>query len=282
MERRVVDVGLQLVVREWGEGDRPLVYWPGLTPFCALHLNEAGPAWADDYRLRVISISPPGVETPAMAPEDYRLSRLAELVVKLLDALELEDAAYVGYSWGASVGCHLGARSPERLSALVLLDAGYQDVPADGRSLEERIKEARTMQAGFRFPDREAFLSAAREGTSNWRPALEERALAGMRADGSELVVAAAPEAAAAALHGVIAEPPTEQLPAVGRTGLPVLLVTSGERAGDDEGDAAVARFREEVPQAEVVHIPDSGHDLLADAPEQTIRAVGEFLRRAV
>jgi len=276
----VVDLGFPLVVREWGKGGRAVVYWPGLTPFCALHLNEAGPAWAETYGLRVIALSPPGVETDALPAEAYALPRLAALVVKLLDALGLERAAYAGYSWGASIGCHLGARYPDRLSSVVLLDAGYQDVPADGKSLEQRIEDARQSQAGFRFSDREAFLAAAREGKRNWRPALEERALAGMREEDGELVVAASLEAAAAALHGVISDPPTEQLAALGGTGLPVLLVTSGDRAADEEGQASVARFREAVPQAEVVHVLDSGHDLLADAPEQTIRAVGEFLSR--
>jgi 3-oxoadipate enol-lactonase len=266
-------------VREWGEGDRPLVFWPGLTPFGALHLNEAGPVWADEYGLRVISISPPGVETEALPAEDYRLPRLAQLVVRLLDALELERAAYVGYSWGASIGCHLGARHADRLSSLVLLDAGHQDVPADGKSLEQRIDEARATQTEFRFDDREAFLALAREGKPNWRPALKERALAGMREDG-RLVVASSPDAAAAALHGVMTEPPTEQLAALGSRGLPVLLVTSGDRAGDEEGQAAVERFRDAVPHAQVVHVAGSGHDLLADAPEPTIRVVGEFLSR--
>jgi pimeloyl-ACP methyl ester carboxylesterase len=267
-------------VREWGEGDRPLVFWPGLTPFGALHLNEAGPVWADEYGLRLISISPPGVETEALPAEDYRLPRLAQLVVRLLDALELERTAFVGYSWGASIGCHLGARHADRLSLLVLLDAGYQDVPDDGKSLEQRIDEARATQTEFRFDDREAFLAVAREGKPNWRPALEERALAGMREEDGQLVVASSPDAAAAALHSVMTEPPTEQLAALGNTGLPVLLVTSGDRAGDEDGRAAVERFRDAVPQAEVVHIADSGHDLLADAPEPTIRAVGKFLAR--
>ncbi|HEU0304283.1 MAG TPA: alpha/beta hydrolase [Gaiellaceae bacterium] len=278
--RHVVDVGFPLVVREWGEDGAPLVYWPGLTPFCALHLNEAGPVWSARYGFRVISISPPGVETDALPVEDYALPRLASLVVAVLDALGLERAAYVGYSWGASIGCHLGALHPGRLSALVLLDAGYDDVPDDGKSLEQRIEEARAAQAGFRFADRETFLAAAREGKRNWRPALEERALAGMREENGEFVVAASPDAAAAALHGVIVDPPTAQLLAVGRTGVPVLLVTSGERAGDEEGRAAVERFRRALPQAEVAHVEGSGHDLLADAPETTIRAVGEFVKK--
>ena len=279
VKRRVVDVGFPLVLREWGEGGPPLVYWPGLTPFGALHLNEAGPAWAETYGLHVISISPPGVETEALPAEAYTLPRLASLVVELIDALGLERAAYAGFSWGASIGCHLGARHAERLSSLVLLDAGYQDVPADGKNLEERIEDARTMQAGFRFDDWEGLFAAAREAGGRWSPEREERLRAGMREEGGQLVVAASPEAAAAALHGVMADPPTEQLEALGRTGLPVLLVTS-ERAGDEEGQASVARFREAVPQAEVVHVPDSGHDLLADAPAETIRAVGELLSR--
>jgi pimeloyl-ACP methyl ester carboxylesterase len=280
VKRRVVDVGFPLVVREWGLGGTPLVYWPGLTPFGALHLNEAGPAWSKQYGLRVISISPPGVETDAMPAEDYRLPRLASLVVELLDALELERAAYVGYSWGASIGCHLGALYPDRLSSLVLLDAGYDDVPADGKTLEQRVQDARTAQAEFRFDSWEELFAAAREAGGRWSPEREERLRAGMREEGGRLAVAASADAAAAALHGVITEPPTAELPALGRTGLPVLLVTSGDRAGDYEGKDAVARFRASVPQAEVVHIPESGHDLLADAPAETIRTVGEFLTR--
>jgi pimeloyl-ACP methyl ester carboxylesterase len=281
VRERTVDVGFPLVVREWGEGESALVFWPGLNPFGALALNEAGPAWADGYALRVISVSPPGMgETAPLAPEEYALSSLADLVIRLLDELDLDRVAYVGFSWGASIGCHLGATAPRRLSALVLLDAGYDDVPDDGKDLAARIADMRTMQDGFRFASWDAFLESARERRPRWRPALEAQLRAGMREDGGELVAAASADAAGAALHSVIVEPPTAQLPAVGRTGLPVLLVTSGERAGDDEGQAPVTRFRVAVPQAEVVHVPDSGHDLLADAPEQTITAVGEFVAR--
>jgi hypothetical protein len=40
---------------------------------------------------------------------------------------------------------------------------------------------------------------------------------------------------------------------------------------------AEIERFRAAVPQAEVRRV-DSGHDLLADAPEETIRLVADFL----
>ena len=281
LRERVVDVGVPLVVREWGEAGAPLVYWPGLNPFGALALNEAGPVWAEKYALRVISISPPGLETPPLPPVEYRLSRLAALVVRLLDALGLERVAFAGYSWGASLGCHLAAGFPERLSALVLLDAGYQDIPDDGTELETRIDEARAANAEFAFPGWDAFLAAAREGRPRWSAALEERLCAGMREEGAHIVAAASPDAAAAAIHGVVAEPPTRQLAALGKLDLRVLLLVSSERGDTDEGRAAVERFRAEVPKAVVERIADSGHDLLADQPETTIHSVGSFLSRA-
>ncbi len=100
----------------------------------------------------------------------------------------------------------------------------------------------------------------------------------GMRESEGQIVAAASPEAAAAAIHGVIVEPPTAQLPAIGKLDFPVLLLVSSERGDTEEGRGAVERFREAVPQAEVERIADSGHDLLADQPEETIFAVGEFL----
>jgi pimeloyl-ACP methyl ester carboxylesterase len=281
MERFEVDVGLPVVVREWGSGDEPLLFWPGLNPFGALALNEAGPAWAEEYGFRVLSVSPPGIgETPALAAEDYGLSRLADLVVRLLDALELERVSYIGFSWGASIGCHLSARAPERLRALVLLDAGYDDIPDDGKSLEERMEEMSASQADFTFSDWDSFLEAARGRRPRWRPALEEQLRAGMREENGKIVATASPEAAGAAFHGVIVEPPSAQLAAVGRSGVPVMLVVSGERLREEGKPEQLERFEAAVPQGEVVHLPDSGHDVLADEPEETIRAVGEFLRR--
>ena len=35
---------------------------------------------------------------------------------------------YVGWSWGASIGVHVAAGHADRLTALVLLDAGHTDV----------------------------------------------------------------------------------------------------------------------------------------------------------
>jgi pimeloyl-ACP methyl ester carboxylesterase len=100
-----------------------------------------------------------------------------------------------------------------------------------------------------------------------------------MREENGEIVAAASPEAAGAAFHGVVAEPPSAQLEAVGRSGVPVFLLVSGERLREEGEPEQLERFEAAVPQAEVFHLPESGHDVLADEPDETIRTVGEFLR---
>jgi pimeloyl-ACP methyl ester carboxylesterase len=81
--------------------------------------------------------------------------------------------------------------------------------------------------------------------------------------------------AAAAAWHGLIQEQPSSAHAALGETELPVLLVL----ASGNETEAEAGRFRVAVPQTELRRV-DSGHDLLADSPEETIRLVADFLAR--
>ena len=280
--RSTLDVGgTPLVVREWGlDGARPVVFWPGLNMYAHAHLAEAGPVWAEEHRLRVLAPSPPGWETAPLDPERYRPRALARLIVGLLDALELERAAYVGYSWGASIGCHLAALAPARLNVLVLLDAGYtdfQDQPAfEEKTLEELAGELRDELARF---DWAAYVDAQRARYRSWRPALEQRVRAGVREVDGALVPRVAPEVLAAAARGVIVERPSSTLTALGSLDVPILLIAAGDTLENEWARRALERFRAAVPRAEVETLPDSGHDLLADAPQATIRLVGEWLR---
>ena len=222
-----------------------------------------------------------GDSPPLPEADEYRLSRLAELVASLLDALGLERTSYVGFSWGASIGVHLAARHPERLAALVLLDAGYtdaQDRPGfERQALDALADSIANEHAGYSFPSWDAFVARARERRRSWRPALEERLRAGMQELDGRIVARSDPRAAAAAWYGLQEEPPSTVLPQVAPSGIPVLLVTASETRAAPHGAAALERFRGAIPHADVRSV-ESGHDLLADAPEETIRIVGEWL----
>jgi pimeloyl-ACP methyl ester carboxylesterase len=277
--RRVEVQGAAITVREWGAGGMPLLYWHGLNPFGALELNEAGPAWAADG-FRVVAFAAPGIADPSALPilEAYRPSRLADLVPATADELGIRRFAYVGWSWGASIGVHLAVRHHDRLDALVLLDAGHTDIPGDPRrTRDDVLADIGDQHERYRFAGWDEFLAAAHETRTDWRPALEERLRAGMREVDGEVIANSDRRAAAAAWHGLLQEQPSTTHSALGRIRVPILLVLAdrNDTAAEAEG------FQRAVPHAELRSI-ESGHDLLADAPDATIALVSEWLRFAI
>jgi pimeloyl-ACP methyl ester carboxylesterase len=268
--------GRRLTVRRWGNDDDPtVVCWPGLNLYAHAQFDEAGPVWAERHGLQVRAVEPPGWTSPPLPAEGYGPRALARLVAPLVAA----DAAFLGWSWGASIGVHLAALAPPGLRALVLVDAGYTDLQDDPefqeRSIDELLGDLGADE--FRFESWDAYLEAARGRVAAWRPALEARARAAMREEDGWIVPRLAPEAFAAALYGVAVERPSEALADIR---CPVLLVAAtGTLARLGEGP--LDRFRDRVPHAEVVTV-EGGHDLLADAPEETAELVGSFLARTI
>ena len=57
--------------------------------------------------------------------EDYRLPRLVDDALGLLDALGIEDAHVVGHDWGAAVAWQLGARHPSRVRTLTCVSVPH-------------------------------------------------------------------------------------------------------------------------------------------------------------
>jgi pimeloyl-ACP methyl ester carboxylesterase len=262
-------------VRQWGREDgSPLVYWHALNPFGALQLIEAGPVWAE-RGFRVLAIAAPGGgDSPALAdPDSYRPKRLAQLTIDVADALAIDRFAFVGSSWGASIGVHLAAAHSKRVGALVLLDAGHTDVELE-QTREELERELTEQQATWEFASWDEYLDAVRPRVRGWRPALEQRYRAAMAAHGGRIVPRASAPAAAWALHGVASEPPSSTHAALRALELPILLVIASE-SGDEE---AARRFQAAVPHADVRTV-DGGHDIIADAATETIPLVANWLR---
>jgi pimeloyl-ACP methyl ester carboxylesterase len=235
--------------------------------------------WAE-AGFRVVAFAAPGIAGPSAFDDltAYRPTRLADLVVDVADRLGIGRFAYVGWSWGASIGVHLGARHTERLEALVLLDAGHTDIPGDPEQpLEEILAGLSEQQERYRFDSWDTFFAAARDTRPRWRPALEERLRAGMHEVDGAIVARADRRAAAAAWHGLLQEQPSSTHATLGETDLPILLVTA---SGNDTA-AELGRFRDAVRHAEIEAV-DSGHDLLAIAHEETIALVAAWLTSAL
>jgi pimeloyl-ACP methyl ester carboxylesterase len=123
---RTVEVGAQpIFVHEWGDpggGAVLFVHGTGDDGGQARALAAALPA------MRVAAPDVPGHGRSSSAePPGYLPTAMVTQLAGLLDALAIESAALVGFSWGASIACHFAARHPERARSLVLLEGGHLD-----------------------------------------------------------------------------------------------------------------------------------------------------------
>ena len=202
-----------LFVYEWGEPKAPaLLYWDGLGG-TGLHANEIGPLLVRDHGLRVIAPDAPGHgSSPALPPDEFRPSRLAALAVDLLSELAVEQATFLGFSWGGRVGCWFAARFPERTSTLALVEGGHHgSLPPTG--LEAAIEEAQAEREGDTFASWDAFIESESKALRRWTPALEEAHRAVMQEENGLVAPILSAEALGAINQGSRLEPLPRPIP---------------------------------------------------------------------
>ena len=90
-------------------------------------------------------------------PADYGLRRLVTVVTDVLDTLEIEQAAVLGYSFGGWVVHGLALYQPDRLSSALLLDGfpaegddvGLRAYITNDQSLTEAERQSRMVLADW-------------------------------------------------------------------------------------------------------------------------------------
>jgi pimeloyl-ACP methyl ester carboxylesterase len=121
---RDVDAGgVRLHVAEAGPADAPplvLVHgWPQHW-WC---WHKVIPDLAGDFRCIAVDLRGHGWSE---APQDgYEKERLADDLLALLDAMEIERVTLAGHDWGGYIGFLIGLRAPERLSSLVAMGISH-------------------------------------------------------------------------------------------------------------------------------------------------------------
>ncbi len=87
------------------------------------HWGNQIPALAKRYRVVVVDARGHGRSTRTEAPLSYH--RMAEDLLAVMDALEIERASLVGWSDGGIVGLDLAVHHPERVGKLFAFGANY-------------------------------------------------------------------------------------------------------------------------------------------------------------
>jgi non-heme chloroperoxidase len=153
-----VDTDVQLEVLDWGGSGRALVLLAGGGDTAHVFDNLA-PTLAPRYRVvGVTRRGHPGSSAPATG---YGVARLAEDVVRVMDAFGVKTAVVVGHSFAGEEMHVLGARHATRIAGLVYVDAAFDR--GDDADSEAFNAVARTVPAApSSKPDDRASFTALR------------------------------------------------------------------------------------------------------------------------
>ena len=278
---RSVDLGepaLRLRVIEVGSG-RPVLFIPGT--------GGTGPYWAPLIRelsgVRCLLLDRPG--WGLSSPIDYSSGDFGSLVattlVKLLDALELDSVDMVGASIGGLWALHLAHRHPSRVGRVIVLGGMPHSeigVPRFIKLLSSpvgaimvRVPMSRKMlESQLRAVGHGPGVAAGRMNDFiSWRLAFS-RDTPSMR---HERAMARALRLGDAWRPGFTMEPAD-----LADVSQPVRMIFG---SADPTGTADLwRRFADQLPNGELVLVPDAGHQAWWDEPAEVGAQVQDFLVR--
>ncbi|MEU5992514.1 alpha/beta fold hydrolase [Spirillospora sp. NPDC047418] len=209
-------------------------------------------ALAGDHRLVLIDARGHGESDAPHDADSYRIGRQVDDVIAVLDALGVDRAAMWGASMGGTIGIHLAARHPSRLTALIAGGAHAGAVAADPVEVAQEAELFRT------------------RGTAPFIAWLER---SGPLPPWFRTVMQAADQDALAALTSALAtrEDITDMLAAAS---VPLLLL-----AGDQDSRLpSIRHTAAEVPGATLVELPNCGHLDAFLRTDLTLPVVRHFL----
>jgi non-heme chloroperoxidase len=117
-----VEDGVQLEVLDWGGSGPALVLLAGLGA-TAHHYDDVAPMLAARYR--VVGVTRRGHRGSSAAAAGYGFARLAEDVLRVIDAAGVSSPVVIGHSFAGEEMHVLGARHAAKIRGLVYVDAAF-------------------------------------------------------------------------------------------------------------------------------------------------------------
>ncbi len=230
--------------------------WGAIAPALARHF-------------RVLDYDLPGHGETVLPTGTATLTALGEHLVALLDELEIDRAALVGFSLGGMINRRVAIDHPRRVTALAILNS-----PHDRGEEQQEIVEQRARDTAAGGPAAGIEVTLARWFTQGFRRDHPDQ-VAAVR----DIVLANDPhnyaahrQVLAAGVRELIAPDPPLTLP---------MLVLTCEH--DSGSTPAMSRaIAGETPGAETVIVPGLQHLGLVEQPEQFSQPLLDFLNRVL
>jgi pimeloyl-ACP methyl ester carboxylesterase len=271
--------GLMLHARDYRAGDGlaqlPVICLHGLTRN-AKDFGTLAP-WLAERQRRVLAADVRGRGLSDWDPKaDYRLPAYADDVVRLMDALGMRRAIFVGTSMGGLITMELATARPDLVAAAVVNDVGPVLAPAGLMRIASYVGRKQTISnwdeaiAYVRWQNGHAL---PHYGDADWK-AMAERLF---RERDGKVVLDYDPDIAKPFADAPLMADPWERWNALAE-GRPVLLLRGGlsDLLTDALAEAMVAGH----PEASLRVVPGVGHAPMLDEPE-ALAALEAFLDAA-
>ncbi|WP_424136356.1 alpha/beta fold hydrolase [Roseomonas chloroacetimidivorans] len=265
------DDGVQLYFEETGSG----------TPIIFVH------EYADDLygweaqlrhfgqRYRAIAYNARGYPPSDVPPDpaSYSQARAADDIAAVLDHLGIRKAHVVGLSMGGFATLHFGFRHPQKALSLTVCGCGYGAEPA---KREQFRAEADAIVETIRSQGMAAFAERYAHGPT--RVQFENKDPRGF-AEFKKAFVAHDPVGAANTQLGVQRERPSlyDLVEDMRALRVPTLVLT-----GDEDWPCLLPGIlmKENIPTAALAVMPNCGHGIHREDPDQFNRILGDFVTR--
>lgn len=269
MPYATTDDRVKLWYEETGAG-QPIVF---VHEFAADHRSWEPQMRHFGQRYRCITFSARGYPPSDVPekPESYSQNRATDDIAAVMDHLRIDKAHVVGLSMGGFATLHFGFRHPARALSLVVAGCGYgaeKDQQSRFRAEVEVVAKTLKDEGMAKFaekyaygPTRVQFENKDPRGFAQFKKELAEHSALG----------------AANTQIGVQGQRPSlyDLLDKMRALTIPTLILT-----GDEDWPclAPSVLMKREIPSAALAVMPNCGHTINIEDPDQFNRLVGEFI----
>jgi len=275
-QRWVILDGQPINVVELGKGP-PLLFIHGLVGRWT-HWVEQLTAFAESHR--VIAVDLPGFgDSPLPARGGVSVPIYARTIDRLMEALEIGAAAFVGHSMGGFTSVELAINFPERVERVVLVSpAGLStyNSPRDSQALAQIRRFKRLVRAGQALVAANGELLARRPRLRLWEPVTNLVTRHPDRLPAPFVVEFTRGLAPPGFIAGMEANQNYDYHERLGEVACPTLIVWGERDKVVTARDAAV--YERLIPNARAVIFEDTGHMSMIERPRRFNAMLEEFL----